>query len=172
MPQTTIGRVCETCGRTFVALAAQVKRGHARFCSLSCSARRTRARKPANVACANCASPLYREPSDLKARRLHFCSKRCKTTYQWRHVGPPVNNYKDGRASYRELALRLLPNACNRCGFADCVEILEAHHRDADRNNNAAANLEILCPTCHRLHHFRTQSGPWQALNSRGPAPS
>lgn len=126
-----------------------------------------------NVICAFCSAPIYREPAELKSKRLHFCSKPCKTSYQWRNAGPPVNNYKDGSASYRERALRLLPNVCNRCGFSECVEILEAHHRDGDRTNNAAENLEVLCPTCHRLHHFRTLSGPWQSTpSSRGPTQS
>lgn len=40
---------------------------------------------------------------------------------------------------------------CWLCGLF-CPPILQVAHLDQDRTNNAASNLAILCPTCHRLY--------------------
>ena len=55
---------------------------------------------------------------------------------------------------YRELALRMYPWVCGRCArefTRKNVQLLEVHHRDGDRTNNALANIELLCPNCHAL---------------------
>jgi len=43
-----------------------------------------------------------------------------------------------------------LLHKCAVCGWAEDERILEVHHKDEDRSNNALDNLIILCPTCHR----------------------
>ena len=59
-----------------------------------------------------------------------------------------------GKYGYRKLALRELPNKCNRCGYNKFIQALVVHHLDHDRNNNELKNLEVLCPTCHWEHHL------------------
>ncbi len=71
-----------------------------------------------------------------------------------------VKNYqkerREGRSSNacRRAAFEAYPARCNRCGYAEHLEILVAHHVDRDRTNNQVSNLEILCPTCHAVAHL------------------
>jgi hypothetical protein len=54
------------------------------------------------------------------------------------------------RGDYR----RHLAPRCARCGFSpDHRRQLQIHHRDRDRTNHAASNLETLCANCHALEH-------------------
>jgi 5-methylcytosine-specific restriction endonuclease McrA len=48
-------------------------------------------------------------------------------------------------------ARKHLKAACEKCGTTDQ---LEAHHRDEDRSNFAAENIETLCKPCHLRHHW------------------
>ena len=54
---------------------------------------------------------------------------------------------------------------CERCGRAGK---LECHHRDHDRGNNHASNLECLCTACHLKEHDRLKGQPlaqrWRKL--------
>lgn len=45
--------------------------------------------------------------------------------------------------------------ACERCGFDANPVILGVHHKDRNRKNNEASNLEVLCPNCHSLEHAK-----------------
>jgi len=46
---------------------------------------------------------------------------------------------------------------CVACGY-DFMPILEVHHIDRDKTNNNPANLEVLCPNCHRKKHLAYQT--------------
>lgn len=48
----------------------------------------------------------------------------------------------------RALLQREVASACPFCDSSD-VDHFEIHHIDDDPNNNDAANLMMLCPTCH-----------------------
>ena len=72
-------------------------------------------------------------------------------------------------ASYRTLALKLLPHVCARCGreFAGRrLRELTVHHRDGDHHNNPpdASNWELLCIYCHENEHARVED--YRAGNS------
>lgn len=45
-----------------------------------------------------------------------------------------------------------LITACVSCDFD---KVIELHHLDGDKNNNAKENLVPLCPNCHRMIHHR-----------------
>ncbi len=55
------------------------------------------------------------------------------------------------RINYRKLAFATYPPLCAHCGFG-IKDVLEVAHIDCNRANNAAANLIILCPNCHKMH--------------------
>lgn len=63
--------------------------------------------------------------------------------------------WKDGRSTYRQRLLKKSGKIakCTNCGIKD-VRLLEAHHKDRNRSNNALSNLEWLCKNCHYLVHL------------------
>jgi 5-methylcytosine-specific restriction endonuclease McrA len=87
---------------------------------------------------------------------LFFCSREHKDLAQRiggiKEIQP--DHYGEGKYSkYRTKALRFLEQVCNRCGYQEHPEILQAHHIDHNRSNNDIKNLEMLCPNCHALEH-------------------
>lgn len=46
-------------------------------------------------------------------------------------------------------------DACEKCGYEtrdpEYRTDLDVHHKDENKANNDSANLETLCPPCHRL---------------------
>lgn len=55
--------------------------------------------------------------------------------------------------AYRELAKQAgVLKECARCGYDNAL-VMEVHHKDRNRGNNAIENLEVLCANCHRLEH-------------------
>ena len=57
----------------------------------------------------------------------------------------------DSAGRYRRIAWEMKPRVCENCGSTDnlCV-----HHKDRDRANNTAENLQILCKPCHTTLHY------------------
>lgn len=72
--------------------------------------------------------------------------------------GPKNHMYKSGLWAFKNYAreLKNLGVPCNRCGV-DLRTTGKAgyvgHHVDHDQTNNSLTNLELLCRTCHALHH-------------------
>jgi hypothetical protein len=58
---------------------------------------------------------------------------------------------RPGLPNYRKLAFETYAPICVYCGFG-IKEVLEVAHLDCIPANCEAANLAILCPTCHRMH--------------------
>ena len=55
-------------------------------------------------------------------------------------------NWRGGATKFR----RHRKVACERCGS---TRFLCAHHRDRNRDNGAADNIETLCKSCHQKEH-------------------
>ena len=160
MPKSA--RTCERCQVTFLADNREIKRGGARYCSLSCSGKRPKPRKNleyANLTCAQCNVSFKRAPSKLVNSKsgLYFCSRACKDQAQRiggipeimpPHYGTALPDYSFARTS-----------ACQRCGYDRHPEILHVHHIDRDRTNNDSSNLVCLCPTCHDEDHWNEHTG-------------
>lgn len=64
-------------------------------------------------------------------------------------LGSQNAQWRGGRSSptYRRLAFEAHGRFCVLCGSNRFVEV---HHRDGNRENNNAANLQPLCKSCHR----------------------
>lgn len=60
----------------------------------------------------------------------------------YNQAGKNNNNYKNGISTYTQNKKK----ACQRCGGK---RNLMVHHKDGNRKNNAASNLETLCWRCH-----------------------
>ena len=156
---STITKDCLTCGRPFEAEVREHNRGNARFCSRKCSARRLRKLKTPNCECDLCGHAFYRPPSKQNSKSgLLFCSRACKERAQsldtdgFEAIQP--DHYGVRETTYRSAAMRHYPNKCDICGYDTHPEVLEVHHRDKNRKNNVLGNLQVLCPTCHRVEHF------------------
>lgn len=159
---------CEGCQQLFEAREADHKRGRARFCSQSCSSSRPNPNKErqVKVTCAHCQCEFSKPNNKLKNSKsgLYFCCREHKDRAQ--RIGGieaiQPDHYKNGKHThYRQLALRDLPNRCNRCQWEKHSEVLVVHHIDRDRTNHKLENLEVLCPTCHATEHFLAGDGPW-----------
>lgn len=159
-------RTCKYCLNNFQAVPSEVKRGNAKYCSRTCSAKaRARAlpKKEPNVTCAYCNVPFYKSPSKqaMSKSGLFFCCREHKDLAQ--RIGgiaavQPAH-YEDGSSVYRELAFRAYGKYCNRCGYNTAPHILQVHHKDRNRENNTLSNLEVLCPNCHEIEHYRNNDG-------------
>ena len=59
------------------------------------------------------------------------------------------------------LEKRIYQEAGSKCAFCSegNVTILEIHHIDFDRENNAFENLLLVCPTCHAKCHAKVIGG-------------
>lgn len=119
---------------------------------------------------------------DLKARGLNqsqiaaelgCCqanvSKICKTHgITWEtgaaardQTGDKNPNFQNGlsRSTVERITRRVVvmsgrsTHICERCDDMSHPEEQHRHHKDRDRSNNTPENIEVLCPTCHRLEH-------------------
>ena len=108
---------------------------------------RPRIQEPSKT-CQYCGTPLARkrygkqlEDMGCFVRRM-FCSLSCANSRRDKTV-----------AGYRAEAYRI-PKAkmCEMCGSK---LNLHHHHRDQDIRNNATANLQTLCASCHLKLHWR-----------------
>lgn len=174
-----VDTTCQVCSVLFKAPKRELKRGNAKYCSKPCvsigisksKAAAGRINKSPNVSCAGCNKEFYKNASQQKGSKsgLFFCSRACKDASQRiggvTEIMPPHYGTGDGKHQYRELALTGLENSCNRCGYCKYSSVLEVHHKDRDRTNNKLENLEVLCPTCHREHHYEERTGLFSRLS-------
>ena len=167
----TIEKECLCCKKTFQAVLREVKRGGGQYCTRSCSSKangqKVKASLIPNCICAFCGISFYRGKTkkEISKSGLQFCSRICKDTGQRVEsniLAIQPNHYGEGKTRYRDIAFRDYPHKCNRCGWKEIKDILEVHHKDCNRENNKAENLEILCPLCHSKHHYTSKTGKWK----------
>jgi hypothetical protein len=134
------------------------------FCSSQCYATDVKTRRRVLV-CGQCGKHTTRPPSKLKQSKsgVYFCCRKCKDTAQ--RIGGIVDihpeHYADGKYAYRNRALRELGEACQDCGYAQQLKMLDVHHKDGDRLNNELKNLEVLCVWCHGLRTRKVSKHRW-----------
>lgn len=169
----TIDKKCLNCKKYIVVFLNKHLQGKGKFCSLPCFfeyRKKNKKEKDHNTICSFCNKSFYRnEYRKSKSKSgLHFCCREHKDNAQKVHGGVEgfYSNFKDGnRISYRDVAFEYHQEECNRCGYKKHKEILEVHHIDRNRNNNAPSNLEVICPNCHMEDHFLSKDGKWSKRN-------
>jgi len=154
---------CLNCDSEFKAEVRYLTRGHAKFCSRTCSATHNgnkQKRKP-NVKCAYCDKLFHKSKSSQEGSKsgLFFCCRKHKDAAQRiggiEEIMPSHYGTSDKPSfNYRKLAFANHPHKCNRCLYDRFPQALVVHHIDHNRENNELNNLEILCPTCHWEHHL------------------
>lgn len=72
----------------------------------------------------------------------------------------PANDYTRDwdRTSFRVRAEAHWRCSACRADFSNDKHLLEVHHLDGNRGNNAKSNLSVLCHRCHVLEHKRLES--------------
>ena len=147
---------CSQCSKTFERVNCQINDGP-NFCSHACSVAypRTREKKGAEHRCGGCNKKIYRAPFESPLTRksgLVFCSSRCY--WDWRKTQTPPHG--DVNNNYRRRAFRAHGAECSNpdcpikaAGIHIPRAMLDVHHKDGNRDNDAIENLEVLCVWCH-----------------------
>ena len=142
---------CEYCGAKFIRRKYPDSQWNKRqkSCSTKCSHLLRRNRQ--EIVCCWCNKSFERVKSSLK--KYNFCSRECKDFAQsldgdFKEIQP--SHYGLGKhTEYRKKAFEMYPHVCEVCDYGEHSDLLQVHHIDGDRKNNAIKNLVILCPTCH-----------------------
>jgi hypothetical protein len=115
------------------------------------------------VRCAWCNKSFSRTPKKLKTKSgLVFCSRACKDKAQriggLEAIQPDHYGTEDPRYTYRKRAFEVYGKACSSCHYTHKESMLDVHHIDSNRENNALGNLEVLCVWCHAI---KTRKQEW-----------
>lgn len=149
---------CEECDNKFLA----PKYWKRRFCSRACADKNHRKRK--NVRCAFCEKEFEILQCRIKRRKnkFLFCSRNCKDKAQ-RLAGLDgfsPSHYGTGK-DYRNRVLRELGAQCSNCGYSVNIKMLDAHHKNGNREDNSLENFEVLCVWCHALKTRKAKAHDW-----------
>ena len=148
-----ITTTCDCCDKEIYKKEYDLKRFVHKFCSKEC--RNTFSTKSRTVYCTHCGEPVIRKASQMlkSSSGNHFCNKSCAASFNNKadkRTGINHPNWTNGKASYTKFK----KDACECCGYSKHREILQVHHKDCNRDNNAENNLETLCPNCHYIKHY------------------
>lgn len=150
----TEAAICLECNKNFAASKSELQRGHAKFCSLSCStthSNKQRSAKEPNCICSSCDKAIYRKKSQLEKNTIFFCNRHCQTEWKRTHKWT-ISNKRP--SSWKKLALLIKEergNKCEKCGWAeancDVAHIIPRSKGGKDTRENAL----VLCPNHHRI---------------------
>lgn len=86
-----------------------------------------------------------------------YCGKPCMKeaqAYNKKNKPKVTEAAKKGNRTYRKRAFAAYGSSCKVCGYS-IRKVLQVHHIDENRTNNALSNLCVLCPTHHVEVHKR-----------------
>jgi len=151
-----IKKQCLICGKDIYVKRYHVNKGWGKYCSKKCQFKGQE--KGKWLECDYCGKKIYRTPKDFKRSKSKkfFCSVGCHCSWENenRRCGENAPNWISGQTVYRRLLKRYgKAEKCSRCGNSD-KRVLVVHHRDSNRKNNQAENLEWLCRNCHCIVHL------------------
>ena len=141
---------CSVCKKPVYRRPAELIKTDGRaYCNQICYG--TACRK--EVPCVVCGKSLLSRFNKKTCSRA--CSNKHRSGIKYK-IGRPKDKAFD-TASLKMQLFDIRGARCERCGY-DTKEILHLHHRDRNRKNNTAENLEIVCPNCHYLEHYLESS--------------
>src|SRR5438552_295928 len=121
------------------------------------------------IMCAHCKTVVVRRSAGAR-----YCSRQCywdargmsgiapkQNFWRTRDV-PDRNEFRIVRSKrLQRLYMMAIQPWCGNCKWAQYPDVLELHHKDHNQSNGKRENLELLCPTCHDVHHYLTKSGKY-----------
>lgn len=156
---------CKTCHKPFQISQGKVNEGRGLYCSAKCYQER-----PSNLVMPELQiRSLWSEGLSCRqiATRLELTVTTLKRWLKKQGLYEPRRHlanhgrWRGGTTSrpVRTLVLVRANNQCECCGYNKVVGILQIHHIDRNRENNAMDNLKLLCPNCHEEDHFMARDG-------------
>lgn len=153
---------CYTCKTRFYKRVSEIKRYAHHFCNLKCVAafNAVQLRRRVKLTCSECKKEFLRIKSEHKratqlGKKHTFCNRSCANTFIGRgRCGEKHPLFSSGKSSYRERAFRKYGTNCAnvQCEYHTSLlhkKLMDVHHIDGSRENNALANLIVLCSLCH-----------------------
>ena len=145
---------CACCSKEILRRPAHLHKNS--FCSFECQ--RNYKRAGVICHCTFCNKELYKINAELKRSKTGnvFCNRSCATSYNNRFKSGSNHGGWKGGAQYRIRALKFYGSICSNSLCKPTLakiqipeQMLDVHHRDGGRTNNALENLEVLCVWCH-----------------------
>lgn len=148
--------ICENCKKPFFVKTYFLL---PKYCSRKCAGESRKGRmgvSPATemIRCVHCGKE--KEIGAFQAKTRKFCSQNCSHEHQREHNATRRPVYG------KPMRDRIRKEKCYKCEICDWKEepgILEIHHKDGNPTNRSEDNLQLVCPNCHKMHHFRTKTG-------------
>lgn len=143
--RTKVKLRCNECGHEWEAAPASVMYSDYTHRCPNCGTKEGK-----YVKCAYCGKEIYRSPSQLEKSKsgFYYCSHECGNLHK-NQLREEAGEWDNSITGYRSRALKAYPHKCAVCNYDEDERILQIHHRDCNRNNNAVENLVVLCPNCH-----------------------
>lgn len=184
---------CLHCDTEFETWPSEVARGGGKFCGRKCSnehvQQQSQERHQPNHTCSGCGARFFCSRKRLSKSKSGyiFCGRKCKDEAQ-RLAGGfadmlPAHYGQSARHRERDVPRELRAprrskryrrnvklERCEACGFDKHPQVLHVHHIDENHLNDDPSNLQVLCPTCHEVHHYLTGTGRWSS-RARGTEP-
>ena len=151
--------ICKWCNQEFEASRKDTK-----YCSRSCQAKASRARKANNIdirekVCGKCGKSFIVKDNAFNRRYCYDC------------VPSTPKSGAQNRQIIKQWALEYKGSKCEKCGYNKCSEALEFHHKNpeekdfnlSDRNlildwQEIKKELDkciLVCANCHREIHAK-----------------
>jgi hypothetical protein len=156
--------ICSFCGSEFSRKKSMVKENN--YCTRSCYLSYSKSLRE-TMNCSYCDNELERYTSYVERSEsgLFFCDRGCKIRFAPIHLSDDKHPlWNGGSGTYRRRALKHYGESCHNedCDLkgTDIIipsYMLDVHHIDSDRTNNALTNLIPLCIWCHAKTRIKSQ---------------
>lgn len=158
--------ICLFCRKTFAVTFSAKAEGRGKFCSSKCFHSNSRKSMPEidilslwdqGLSCVQIATRLKLNRTALKRWLTE------QGIYETRRKGKNHGLFRGNCSrTVRADVFQRANHRCERCGYCEYLGILQIHHKDRNRRNNIADNLELLCPNCHEIDHLLQNDGRYQ----------
>jgi hypothetical protein len=131
---------CQTCNKTFIADSREVKRGNAKYCSLSCAGKAPKKRQYEHI-CAHCGREFISASKQSK-----YCSNSCKQKHYRAKASQGDLSMKKFYEMFKDIP-------CEICNWDKASRDLHHIIEVANEGTNTIDNIICVCPNCHREIH-------------------